>query len=1083
MRPPDCDRTGRHSKLLVVPGVGATPLLWGAHAPSRAQFGALAEPLPRYIVVIGEARALPNQRCLLIIAAFLCSVIGTLAQKPTPTPKAAVPTGVTTEEVILTNEEVIVTGSNIPTAEEVGPQPVYRLNKDDIFQLGVRSATDLVQKLPMVTGAAFNDNLNIIGDGRTEIDLRGLFAKETLVLQDGRRLATDGFAGYNVGRNFSFTSTVDFNLIPIGLIDHIDILLDGASAVYGSDAVGGVVNVSLIHKFRGVEIYTSYGNTNLGASNDQAERLAYVLAGTGDDKTDIVVYAEWYDRDAIFSRDRDVSSNADFTRLGGGDFRSGDFAGRVGDFVYQPQLNGDALTPTPHAFPNVESDPQYVPQLSLPRGQQLFNFAALTPAMPAVDREYLYGSLDRKIYGQNLELFADFKYVRTFWDGAQAPALFLPDVFTDATHPVGISDDGISVPIQNPFNPFRVPDYISPGGFDPNHPETKVSAAPPGTGFTTGVHYAGLEAGLRTDEITTHNYEFTAGLRGKLDEFVDYFKTWQWESGFRYNEDDRVERIGGNVDSNALRAALLDTNPATAFNPFGLNRNSPAVIDRIFVTTQRRGKSSLTLEDLKLTGDLLPLPAGPLSFAVGGEHRTEYENDQPDALTASRQITGAVKTASTNTGGDEVPDFLATNGSRDVWSLYWEVRVPVTSPTWNWYGLHSLELGYQERFDNYSDFGSTEKPKFLFRWQPIDSSLTLRGTYSEAYHAPALAELYTSRAQIAVGVFDPAGLTPSGTAIKQTVGGNPNLSAEVAYEWTYGAVWTPAKLIKGLTLSADFYHIDLRNTISAFNANNILIVNFLTSKGNLPNGAPKGGVFSDLIERDPITGAVVSVNSALRNSARDITEGLDYQANYQLDTSVFGHGNFGTFTFTLSGNYLARFVRQDSPVDPKANFDNHFIGVRFGSFPRNRWYTSLFYDLGGLDAGATVHYVGQYYDGLINLPEPRKIREWTTLDLVVNYTFHRPQSVTESVPGYAKDAEKSVAVTDREDKNVTPVSTAEYSSSRWRAWLSNTTITLGMNNVFDQDPPFVAGALENGYDQRQANIRGRVWYVALKKRF
>src|SRR5207244_11961811 len=168
-----------------------------------------------------------------------------------------------------------------------------------------------------------------------------------------------------------------------------------------------------------------------------------------------------------------------------------------------------------------------------------------------------------------------------------------------------------------------------------------------------------------------------------------------------------------------------------------------------------------------------------------------------------------------------VADFLPTRGSRDVWSLYWEVRVPITSPTWNWYGLHSLELGYQERFDHYSDFGSTERPKFLFRWQPIDSSLTLRGTYSEAYHAPALAELYTSQAQIFVPVDDPATalpgdplgrtpgtpLTPPGTAIKETVGGNPNLNAEVAYEWTYCVVRTLAIVIKGLMLSSDFTHI------------------------------------------------------------------------------------------------------------------------------------------------------------------------------------------------------------------------------------------------------------------------------------
>ena len=129
-------------------------------------------------------------------------------------------------------------------------------------------------------------------------------------------------------------------MFPIGLIDHIDVLEDGASAIYGADAVAGVFNVSLIHRFQNhAEVYFSYGNTNLGASNDQAEELAYVLGGVGDDKTDIVVYAEWYNRDAIYSRDRDISSNANFKRLGGTDDRSGDFAGRVGDFVYQPQLN------------------------------------------------------------------------------------------------------------------------------------------------------------------------------------------------------------------------------------------------------------------------------------------------------------------------------------------------------------------------------------------------------------------------------------------------------------------------------------------------------------------------------------------------------------------------------------------------------------------------------------------------------------------------------------------------------------------------------------------------------------------------
>src|SRR5438105_11452388 len=280
------------------------------------------------LVVAGVSPANPIDLCLAIIAAVLCSVIMAEAQEPTPTPQTVGQPGVTIEEVI-------VTGSNIPTAEEVTPQPVYILNRDLILQLGVRNATDLVQKLPTVSGISINENVNNNGNGQTEIDLRGIGSRETLVLQDGRRLAPIGFAG-EIGLS---GATVDLNMFPLGLIDHIDILQDGASAIYGSDAIGGVFNVWLIHRFPRAEVYFSYGNTNLGASNDQAERLAYVLAGVGDDKTDIVVYAEWYDRDAIYSRDRDISSNADRTGFGGTDYRSGDFAGRVADFVYQLTLN------------------------------------------------------------------------------------------------------------------------------------------------------------------------------------------------------------------------------------------------------------------------------------------------------------------------------------------------------------------------------------------------------------------------------------------------------------------------------------------------------------------------------------------------------------------------------------------------------------------------------------------------------------------------------------------------------------------------------------------------------------------------
>ena len=217
-------------------------------------------------------------------------------------------------------ERVIVTGSNIPTAEETGPNPVDTYRPADIEKLGIRNATDLTTFLPQEAGGTTNLNIANGGDGTVQFNLRGLLAKETLVLVDGKRVA---FGSLNpVG----FSGGVDINLIPFPMIDHIDILKDGASAVYGSDAICGVVNFFLIHKFRGLEIGGSYGNTNLGASNDMGEWEAWIKAGTGDDKTDIVVIADFWERTGgLFSRDRDLSANAFNIPWGGFDFRSSEF--------------------------------------------------------------------------------------------------------------------------------------------------------------------------------------------------------------------------------------------------------------------------------------------------------------------------------------------------------------------------------------------------------------------------------------------------------------------------------------------------------------------------------------------------------------------------------------------------------------------------------------------------------------------------------------------------------------------------------------------------------------------------------------
>src|SRR6267143_6838960 len=218
------------------------------------------------------------------------------AQLPAPAvPNAPGASAAGTAEV----ERVVVTGSNIPTAEETGPNPVDTYRPQDLEKLGIRNAQDLQTFIPQEAGGTTNLNISNGGLGTVQFNLRGLLPKETLVLVDGKRVPYAlGGAGSSAG--------VNINLIPFVFVDHIDILKDGASAVYGSDAVAGVVNFFLIHKFRGVEIGGTYGNTNLGASNDMGEWEAWLKAGTGDDKTDIVVIADFYERTGgLFSRDRD----------------------------------------------------------------------------------------------------------------------------------------------------------------------------------------------------------------------------------------------------------------------------------------------------------------------------------------------------------------------------------------------------------------------------------------------------------------------------------------------------------------------------------------------------------------------------------------------------------------------------------------------------------------------------------------------------------------------------------------------------------------------------------------------------------
>jgi iron complex outermembrane receptor protein len=1039
------------------------------------------------------------------------------AQLPAPAAQGA-PGTPTTAEV----ERVVVTGSNIPTAEETGPNPVDTYRPQDIEKLGIRNATDLQEFIPQEAGGTVNLNMGNGGDGTVQFNLRGLLPKETLVLIDGKRVA------YGSLNTAGVSGGVDINLIPFSMIDHIDILKDGASAVYGSDAISGVVNFFLLHKFRGLEIGGTYGNTNLGASNEMGEWEAWIKAGTGDDKTDIVVVADFFQRTGgLFSRDRDISSNGNFTRFGGLDNRSGNHPGHLGGFTglrLIPSLFFSANTPRPHSAPNAATSPFYVsvfsPKLNNGRGffngtlQGLdgdyvaYNFAAVTPNLPPGDRQVYYGSFTRDLCDKYLTVFADFKYARSFFDATSAAVPFTPDPFhiagTDFPTVGPSGPFGISVPIQNPFNPFTVGDTT-----------LVVNGVP--VPMTTGVRFRAVQdTGTRSEKFTYWDQLFDIGLKGEMGEFGDYFKTWNWELGFRYSRNEGQDLSIGEVSQSGLRDALLDTDPATAFDPFlGINgRNSKRARQAVYVTLHNSGEYEVPIGYATINGDLFNLPAGPVSFAIGGEYDAPRFTRDRDALNNTFQTIGSV-------------DGQSFRVNREVWSIYEEVRMPFTSPTWNLPGFYSLEVDFAEREEWYSNNTSTvlpsglfpglpaahtkynaQKPKVSLRWQLLDSkyvgAVTLRGSYTEGFRAPTLGELTPASSQVFPVVADPFS-TQTEPQIEERVIGNPNLHPEVAYEWTYGIVYSP-KWLKGLTLSADWWHIDVRDIVSTLGAQFVI-------ESNPPTpGVQQNGpfVFRGPSEVPGEAGPVVLVIDPSNNLSGAIFEGLDYEAIYILDSTIFGHGDWGRLTTTVNGTWLSRAEFQPFPGTKRFGIAGSFLppGLALtSSLPWHRANFSIFYDgpadtwMQGLDVGAVVHWTGEYEDdnvsltGSTKLNEPRsggfpdfgeirarKVSAWTTLDLILNYTFNLPPAPA-PVPGFAKDGGKNVKMKDGKEKEVFPVSTAEYGCSNWQWWLNNTTITLGMQNVLDEDPPFVAGSLENGYDESLATIKGRFWYVGLKKRF
>lgn len=831
------------------------------------------------------------------------------AQNQTPTNRSQNPPDSTRVDTAADNghddtplEEIIVTGTNIRGVSPVGSQ-LITLDRADIDRTGLSSVQDVLATLPQMSGAGPNADtssvdgvLNNFGFG-SSINLRGLGSDKTLTLVNGRRVAPGGTDG----------GFVDVSLIPVTAVERIEILADGASALYGSDAIGGVVNIILKEQFDGAETSIRYGSVTDGELDEV--QFGQVFGGNWRDGNALFVY-EFSDQEWLLARDRDFAASSDLTPFGGDNFN--DQFGNPGTIVAAGQT---------FAIPSGQDGTSLLPSQLVPGTSNDGNRKEGTTIFPSQRHHSIFGLVSHDI-SPTVSVFADGRFTKREFE-----TLFRNE------------SDTLTIPDSNPF-------FVDPVG-----------------GLTeVDVRYNFIhDLGPQTVEGDVTHYG------GSLGSYIDLRRNWQLEISGSISIGETSSFNDNRVNSPALDTAILDTDPATAFNPFGDGSNtSPSTIDsfRGFVNTNIESETwSLRA---KADGTLATLPSGEIKAAIGVEY---FE----DTLS-----TRATRFTSTPEPIADTPSDLG----RDVGAIFAEFLVPIVAPGSEKNGVHRLEFSAAGRLTDYSDFGDTVDPKFGVLWSPFEG-FDVRATYGTSFRAPLLPELDDSDfIGFALPLADPASPTGFSTSIL-LFGGNADLKPEEATTFTAGLDFRPS-LIEGLQLSMTFFDIELENRILQIN--------------NPFSVLPRESEFQSIVTRNPdpavaqafldidnffdflggVTGADIEViiDARLNNIAVTKMSGLDLGFGYD-----FAEGNSGHFRVQLDGSWLFEFDEAISATSPLVDVLNT-VGRPTDLKARGSlsWQGTK-----GTSATVFVNYVDGYHDDVSD-PE-RSIGSWTTVDLNVTQEF------------------------------------------------------------------------------------------------
>ncbi len=920
-------------------------------------------------------------------------------------------------------DRIQVTGTRIRRTDSEGPAPVLVIGREEIERSGHIRLADLLQELTS-SGSAINTAFNSPdsgGDGGERVSLRNLNPERTLVLVNSRRWVK-GTTQAGV------SNSADLSTIPASAVERIEVLTGGASSVYGSDAIAGVINIITRKNFIGTQASAQYGITD---ENDGDEEAYNLTIGRGDESSNILVSLSYNKQDEIMAADRAISR---VPRFGvdefGGPVSRGSSATPEGRFIVTDPNTGQTVDLTRREGASGTSLDDFRP---FDGTVDRFNFAPDNFLQIPLQQTSLFINATHE-FSPQLRFFTEALFNNRESVQLQSPVpLFLGSA--------GILPLNVGVSAENPFNPF---------GFDLD-PNSNL--------ILIGRRF--IEAGTRNYQSDVDTWRWTGGLEG---EFSVADRRFDWDVSYTFSESKRTQSIENLVNHDRLALALgpLDqcTGECVPFNIFGGQLGTgdvpgsggsitPEMIDFVTFTAVERNEQRMVNWLANITGEIMQLPAGPLAFAAGFEKRREFASDTPDSISAAGSGAASVS------GGIRAP----TSGRLNLEAWYAELSVPLLAGV---PGADLLELSGSVRNSDFDQFGSETTTRVGLRWRPV-RDLLVRASFAEGFRAPGVQDLFGG-----LGVADPQlndpcsnflvggasqtvinncisqGVPADGSfeqinpQIRITRGGNPDLEPETSDSFTVGAVWSP-DFVRGLAVSVDYYEIELDNTITSIGAQSIL------------DACAQSLRLCDLIDRS-VSGEVSRLLDTQVNIGSTDVAGVDFTVSYALaDTPI------GRFTGVWNASYLDKFEESvpdfsdaSAPEEVRDLVGTLLPGQPDRSFPEWRQTLDITWEYGSWDALWSI----QYVDGFRESCSDGLVPTFSSLGLCTNPDPSNPTNDIGSVTYHDIQASYRLEQFDQ----------------------FNTRFTLGIDNLFDKDPPVSMAAFANSFDATQHRIPGRFFY-------